>query len=44
VLGHVDGVGTLEVITPDREWVLYRVRAPAAFAPYLVEKGSVAVD
>ncbi|MGH7894969.1 MAG: riboflavin synthase [Candidatus Binatia bacterium] len=44
VLGHVDGVGTLEAITPDREWALYRFRAPAVLAPYLVEKGSVAVD
>jgi riboflavin synthase len=44
VQGHVDGVGVLERITPDREWALYRFRAPAALACYLVEKGSVAVD
>ena len=44
VLGHVDGVGTLEAITPDRRWSLYRFRAPAALAPYLVEKGSIAID
>jgi riboflavin synthase len=44
VQGHVDGVGTLERITPDRQWILYRFRAPAAVIPYLVEKGSVAID
>jgi riboflavin synthase len=44
VQGHVDGVGTLETITPDRDWSLYRFRAPATLVPYLVEKGSIAVD
>jgi riboflavin synthase len=44
VQGHVDGVGTLEAIRPDAGWVAYRFRAPAALAPYLVEKGSIAVD
>ena len=44
VLGHVDGVGRLEAITPDRQWSLYRFRAPAALVPYLIEKGSIAVD
>ncbi len=44
VLGHVDGVGRLEAIKPDGDWVLYRFRAPRALAPYLVEKGSIAID
>jgi len=44
VQGHVDGVGTLERITPDRQWILYRFRVPAAVRPYLVEKGSIALD
>jgi riboflavin synthase len=44
VQGHVDGVGTLERITPDRRWVLYRFRAPATVVPYVIEKGSVAID
>lgn len=44
VQGHVDGVGTLERISPDRQWILYRFRAPAAVVPYLVDKGSVAID
>jgi riboflavin synthase len=44
VQGHVDAVGRLEAIRPEGEWVLYRFSAPAALAPYLVEKGSIAVD
>jgi riboflavin synthase len=39
VQGHVDGVG--EVLAPEPE---LSVRAPASVLPYLVEKGSVAVD
>jgi riboflavin synthase len=44
VLGHVDGVGTLEKIEPDGDWLLYRFRAPGTLLPFLVEKGSIAVD
>ena len=44
VLGHVDGVGKLEKIEPDGDWVLYRFRTPRELASYLVEKGSIAVD
>ena len=39
VQGQVDGVG--EVLAPEPE---LSVRAPASVRPYLVEKGSVAVD
>ncbi|HLK12770.1 MAG TPA: riboflavin synthase [Candidatus Binatia bacterium] len=44
VQGHVDAVGRLDAITPEGDWVLFRFSAPAALAPFLVEKGSVAVD
>jgi riboflavin synthase len=44
VLGHVDGVGRLDAITPEGDWVLYRFRAPRPIWKYLVEKGSIAVD
>jgi len=44
VQGHVDGVGRLEKVTRDGDWLLYRFRAPRTLAPYLVEKGSIAVD
>jgi riboflavin synthase len=44
VQGHVDGVGRLEAISPDGDWFAYRFRAPRALSPYLIEKGSIAVD
>lgn len=44
VLGHVDGVGRLDAITSEGDWVVYRFRAPKLIWPYLVEKGSIAVD
>ena len=44
VQGHVDGVGVLEKIKPDRQWILYRFQAPETVGPYLVEKGSIAID
>jgi len=44
VQGHVDGVGRLETITPDGAWFAYRFRAPRALSPYLIEKGSIAID
>jgi riboflavin synthase len=44
VQGHVDGVGRLRTIRPDADWQLYQFEAPRSLAPYLVEKGSIAVD
>jgi riboflavin synthase len=44
VQGHVDGVGRLEAVAREGDWLAYRFRAPRALAPYLVEKGSIAVD
>jgi riboflavin synthase len=44
VQGHVDGVGRLDTVRPDGDWVLYRFSVPPALRPYLVEKGSIAVD
>lgn len=45
VLGHVDGTGeivSLETLGGDNWWL--RIRLPDALAPYVVMKGSVAVD
>jgi riboflavin synthase len=44
VQGHVDGVGQLEAIRPDGDWLAYRFRAPRTLSPYLVEKGAIAID
>ena len=44
VQGHVDGIGeVLSVSTAGGEWRT-RIAAPPSVAPYLVERGSVAVD
>ena len=45
VLGHVDGVGQVTEVAPLPDGsTRVAVRAPAALARYLVEKGSVTVD
>ncbi len=44
VTGHVDAVGTIERLTPlGASWDL-AVRFPAEIAPWVVEKGSIAID
>ena len=44
VLGHVDDVGHVDEIRQDAEFYWVTVRYPEALAPYIVRKGSVAVD
>ncbi len=44
VSGHVDAVGTLAMRQGTGNAVIYRFKAPAGVADYLVEKGSIAVD
>jgi riboflavin synthase len=44
VFGHVDGVGEITALDPAGEGWTLRVRAPEGLAPYLVDKGSIAVD
>ena len=44
VQGHVDGVGTVLDRTPGSRWEVVRISLPDVLSPYLVEKGSVAVD
>lgn len=44
VQGHVDGVGTISGRRDRGANIEIDVRAPAALARYLVEKGSVAID
>jgi riboflavin synthase len=44
VQGHVDGVGTVDSIGRDGDWVTMWFRVPAALALQMVPKGSVAVD
>lgn len=44
VLGHVDGVGRVDQMLADKGSTWLTVAFPAALAPYLIPKGSVAVD
>ena len=44
VTGHVDGVGTIASIAAEGDSHRFEIHAPAAIAPYLAAKGSVAVD
>ena len=44
VLGHVDGIGRVEAVEPEGGSTRLTIAAPAALAPYLARKGSVAVD
>ncbi len=44
VTGHVDGVGTCESARPDGLSMRIVFKVPAALAPYIAAKGSVAVD
>ncbi len=44
VLGHVDGVGTVEEIREEGDAHWLTIGFPEELAPYLIRKGSVAVD
>ena len=44
VTGHVDGVGTMTEVTPEGDSTRIVIEAPAALAPYIAAKGSIALD
>jgi len=44
VTGHVDGVGVVTEVTPEGDSTRIVIEAPAALAPYIAGKGSVALD
>lgn len=44
VQGHVDGVGQVDSIARDGEWVTMWFRVPAELGRQMVPKGSVAID
>lgn len=44
VQGHVDGVGVLDELISDGEWITLWFRVPRGLAQQMVPKGSVAVD
>jgi riboflavin synthase len=44
VQGHVDGVGTVDQIERDADWITMGFSVPSGLAELMVTKGSVAVD
>lgn len=44
VLGHVDGVGRIRALDPDGDCYWLEVEIPVALQPYLIPKGSIALD
>ncbi|MFP4519198.1 MAG: riboflavin synthase [Oceanicaulis sp.] len=44
VQGHVDGVGEVVSRSDEDGWIRFDIRAPRVLAPFIAEKGSIAVD
>ena len=44
VLGHVDATGVIQAIRPEADFTWVTVAYPAPLAPYLIHRGSIAVD
>lgn len=44
VSGHVDAVGSIAGLRPEGDSLRVTVRAPAALAPFIASKGSIALD
>jgi len=44
VQGHIDGTGEVLEVRPGAQWRVLRIGLPAALAPLVVDKGSIAVD
>lgn len=44
VSGHVDATGKIIKISPAGDYYLFEIEAPQELSPYLVPKGSIAVD
>lgn len=44
VLGHVDGTGTVQSVRAEADFWWVSVGYPATLAPYLIHRGSIAVD
>jgi len=44
VLGHVDGIGKILSITPIEDFWKVKMEIPKELSPYLVKKGSIAID
>jgi riboflavin synthase len=44
VQGHVDAVGSIEDVRPDADFHWFTISFPPQLAPFIVQKGSIAID
>ena len=44
VQGHVDGVATVEGLTPGDKWAQFDITVPAHLSKYIVNQGSICLD
>jgi riboflavin synthase len=44
VLGHVDCVGTVQSIQPERTGILIKIKYPKEFSKYVISSGSICMD
>lgn len=44
VLGHVDGVATIEGMTPEKDSMRFTFKAPASLAKFIAPKGSITLN
>ena len=44
VSGHIDDKGTIHSINKDGEWAIITIEYNTRFAPFLIPKGSIAID
>ena len=44
VLGHVDGTSRIVSLEEDGECVWFEIEVPPALSPYIISKGSIAID
>ena len=44
VQGHVDGVGTVDSLTPGDKWAQFDISVPAELSKYIVNQGSICLD
>jgi riboflavin synthase len=44
VQGHVDGVATVDRLTPGDKWAQFDITVPAHLAKYIVNQGSICLD
>ena len=44
IMGHIDGLGRIKSIVPQKNSTLYNIEVNKELTPYIVQKGSIAID